>query len=116
MGILSEHFNRQEFSCKCKCGFNDISDELIQVLEDVREHFDSPVIINSGCRCEKHNLSIGGTTKSKHLAGIAADIVVKDVLAEIVQEYLRATYPDKYGIGSYQDFSHCDIRTTKARW
>ncbi|BEB16509.1 hypothetical protein VEE45_23520 [Escherichia coli] len=47
--MLSKHFSRKEFKCKCgKCDYDTIDAELLVILEDVREHFGKPVIINSG--------------------------------------------------------------------
>jgi len=112
---VSKHFFRDEFKCFC-CNFATVDVELIEVLEDVRERFRNPVIINSGSRCESHNKSVGGSSNSKHTQGIAADIVVKDVEADMVQRYLINKYPDKYGIGVYLEFTHIDIRSDKARW
>ena len=114
---LSTHFDRDEFKCKCsKCNFDTVDYELIVVLETMRNHFEQPITINSGCRCARHNANVGGSPISKHLYGLAADIVVKNILAEDVQEYLKTTYPEKYGIGCYNGFTHLDIRQNKARW
>lgn len=113
---VSEHFNRSEFACKCGCGFAVADIELVAVLEDVRTHFDSPVIINSACRCEKHNKSVGGASGSKHKLGIAADIVVKDIHPTKVYEYLDSKYPSDHGVGKYSSFTHVDVRGDKARW
>jgi uncharacterized protein YcbK (DUF882 family) len=113
---LSKHFSRPEFACKCKCGFATVDVELIQVLERVREHFGNPVKINSSCRCVKHNKDVGGKPGSKHLRGIAADIVVLGVEPAQVYQFLDDHYPDRYGIGRYNTFTHIDVRTRKARW
>jgi uncharacterized protein YcbK (DUF882 family) len=76
MGDLSEHFSRSEFSCKCGCGFNDVSLELIHLLESIREEYDKPMRITSGCRCPDYNASVGGVSNSAHTRGTAADIRV----------------------------------------
>jgi len=114
---LSAHFYREEFKCKCNnCNFDTVDYELVTVLEAMREHFEQPVIINSACRCARHNANEGGREKSKHLYGIAADVVVENILAEDVYAYLTSTYTDKYGIGCYNGFTHIDVRNSKARW
>ncbi len=109
------HFLRSEFKCFC-CDFDVVDAELLQVLTDVREHFNKPVIINSACRCEAHNKIVGGSSKSQHLLGKASDIVVKGVHSWEVGNYLRVKYPNKYGIGEYDTFTHIDVRKDKARW
>ena len=110
------HFKRSEFACKCCCGFAPVDVELLYVLEDVREHFQAPVRITSGCRCETRNLEQGGEPHSKHMLGIAADIQVQGVEALKVADYLEGKYPDKYGIGRYATWTHIDVRGSKARW
>lgn len=114
--MLNKYFKRREFACRCGCGTSTVDAELLQVLTDVREHFDTPVVVNSGHRCSKHNSNVGGARGSKHLLGIAADISVKGVSPIKVREYLCNKYPDKYGIGAYQNFTHIDVRSNKARW
>ncbi|MHA1067019.1 D-Ala-D-Ala carboxypeptidase family metallohydrolase [Enterobacter ludwigii] len=116
MGDLSEHFSRSEFACRCGCGFDSISSELINVLEELRNHFGVTVKINSGCRCEKHNKKVGGTPDSRHVQGTAADIVVSGRTPALVADYLEHKYPVCYGIGRYSSFTHIDVRPAKARW
>jgi len=113
---LSKNFSKEEFACECGCGFDDVSQELVDVLQDLRDHFKEPVRITSACRCAEHNKDVGGALKSKHLLGIAADIVVSKVSHRLVQDYLEAKYPDTYGIGRYKSFTHIDVREKKARW
>ena len=112
---ISEHFIRHEFSCKCGCGFNTVDVELINLLEQVRKYFDKPVTINSGCRCGEHNTVIGGSLKSQHVIGRAADIVVKDTKPADVAEFLETI--NAPGIGRYNTFTHVDSRYERnARW
>ena len=113
----SRYFKRIEFACKCGCGDAQINLALLPVLDDVREHFGAPVIVNSGKRCKKHNKKVGGAQFSKHVLGDAADIVVKGVAPADVHAYLVKKYPDRFGIGKYNSFTHVDVRKGKAaRW
>ena len=111
-----KYFSRSEFACKCGCGFSAVDIGLLDILIDIREHFDSPLTINSACRCYSHNKNIGGTNKSKHLFGMAADITVNGITDERVQDYVLNKYPNSKGIGVYDLFTHIDVRDTKARW
>ena len=111
-----EHFNRSEFACKCGCGFDVVDFELAEVLDLLRDHFDAPVYVHSGCRCKIHNAAIGGKPNSQHQLGKAADIVVAHISPEIVSQYLLSRYKDRYGIGRYVRFTHIDVRTKRARW
>lgn len=113
---VSQHFKRSEFACRCGCGFDDINQILVDVVEDVRCHFNAPVYINSGCRCEKHNQAVGGKSFSQHRLGKAADIRVKGFAPKEVADYLASKYQNKYGIGRYKTFTHIDVRSVKARW
>ena len=116
MTFPAKHFTREEFECKCGCGFDTVDAELLDVLEEVRVWFEEPVTINSGCRCVTHNENEGGKPNSQHLYGRAADIVVRNVPASEVYEYLNVRFPDDYGMKAYSTFTHIDTRTNRGRW
>ena len=113
---MNEYFRRSEFACNCGCGMSTVDAELLQILTDVRVHFNSPVIINSGNRCRVWNRAQGGNQASFHMRSRAADFVVTGVDATQVQDYLLDKYPGQYGIGSYSTFTHIDSRGYRARW
>jgi len=115
MGDISTNFSRKEFACQCECGFDTVDTDLLKILEKVRVHFGKPVTINSACRCANHNKNIGGSDKSQHKLGRAADIVVKGKSPDQVAEFIEKAYPD-CGMGVYKTFTHLDSRGTKARW
>ena len=115
MGDISKNFSRSEFACKCKCDFATVDVKLLEVLEITRVHFNKPIKINSACRCLSHNTHIGGAEKSKHMQGIAADIVVKDTDLVEVYKFLDLFQPNKYGVKLYNTFVHIDVRQTKWR-
>lgn len=114
--ITSDLFQRSDFACTCGCGFDAVDAELLQVLESVWRHFNQRVEITSGCRCPLHNLSVGGSKRSQHLNGKAADIMVAHTPPYVVAHYLESTYPDCYGVGQYHGHTHIDVRTDCARW
>lgn len=116
MGNLSQHFDRSEFACQCGCGYDTADYELVGILERLRSHWGQPIKINSGCRCEQHNKKIGGSPRSQHRLGRAADIVVKGKNPHQVYRQLEEWYPNRYGIGSYNTFTHVDTRGKRARW
>ena len=74
-------FRPEEFRCPC-CGSlgNPLSGQggpartLVLWLDLFRAAWGYPVKINSGFRCAKHNLEVGGAERSRHLLGCAADI------------------------------------------
>jgi uncharacterized protein YcbK (DUF882 family) len=107
MGNLSLHFDSSEFECPC-CKLFIFNNSLIYLLEAVREHFNEPIIINSGTRCITHNKAINGATNSCHLQGLAADIKIYGIKA--IEVYNFANYINKLGgIGRYEEFTHLDV-------
>ena len=63
------------------------------VLDPLREKYGKPIKVNSGYRCPKHNLTVGGATQSQHMKGEAADVApaalvsgfkIQDELAKMV--------------------------------
>ena len=116
--MISKHFKRSEFACPCgNCRCDTVDAELIEVLEAMRFHFGGNVIhINSGHRCPTHNLKVKGTTNSMHKHARAADVVIENIAPTKVQDYLLKRYEGRYGIGSYNTFTHIDTRDGMARW
>lgn len=53
-------------------------EELIKFINPLREAWGSPIIVNSGYRCQKLNSAVGGVPTSAHLYGYAADLVPKN--------------------------------------
>ena len=74
---VSEHFRVREFRCKDGSDKILISEELVLVLEKLRSKLSCSININSGYRTKTHNKKVGGSTVSKHLKGMAADIICK---------------------------------------
>ena len=112
--MLSAHFARREFECKCKCGFNTVDVKLIGFLELIRTHFNAPIIVNSGCRCSKYNKQINGASRSQHIIGRAADITIKNVSSKEIADY--AEFINTPGVGRYPSFTHIDSRNSEAKW
>ena len=119
MTHVSKHFRREEFLCRCgNCGFDTVDIELIKLLENIRAHFGNrDVQVNSGCRCEAHNKAEGGSKKSQHLYGRAADIFIMAVPPATIAAYIDSKWPNKYGVGIYNSWIHIDSRSgPAARW
>jgi len=115
---MHQYFKRYEFACSCgKCDCDTVDAELLIVLVHLRVKM-GPIIIDSGHRCPAHNASdaVGGAPDSQHLLGKAADIKARNYTPAEVQGYLLGEYPDRYGIGIYETFTHIDVRNEKGRW
>lgn len=107
---MTENFNSSEFACRCECGLSDVSPSLVQRLQVLRDILNAPIIVNSGCRCESYNASVGGAPNSYHIAGMAADIRTRDMakLVELTRNWSG-------GMSVYQSFIHVDIGPRR-RW
>ena len=94
---------------------------LVDGLEILRRKCgNAPITVTSGFRCWARNELVGGASKSKHLDGMAADIVVAGFhpleVADIAE---RIEVFSHGGIGIYTDhgFTHVDVRHGgPARW
>ena len=109
-----KYFSEKEFWCRCsQCQKGDaemgippggmiggvpenVKALVENVLDPLREKYGKPIRVNSGYRCPKHNLAVGGASRSQHLLGEAADIApvssfrvqdpgYKDELARLVE-------------------------------
>lgn len=113
---LSKNFNSNEFDChgsRC-CSETKVDAQLIEYLQQIRTFFGRSVTINSGYRCKTHNARVGGASKSNHMYGQAADIVVKGISPIEVARYAESI--GVLGIGVYSGFVHIDTRTSKYFW
>jgi uncharacterized protein YcbK (DUF882 family) len=116
VGDLSTNFSRHEFACKCGCGLDTVDYQTLAVLEDVRDEF-GRVAVSSGCRCESYNSAVGSSDTSQHPKCRAADFTTERGTPGEVQAWLKSRFPDDYGIGSYETFTHIDTRSSgPARW
>lgn len=121
---LSQNFKSTEFDCNGKgcCTTTPIDPKLVEVLQNIRDHFAVSVHLNCGYRCPKHNAAVSGASaRSKHMEGLAADIVVRGVHPVSVARYIE-TIPGFAGrIGCYtwddagHGFVHVDVRGTNSR-
>jgi uncharacterized protein YcbK (DUF882 family) len=130
VGDLTERLSRHEFACKCGCGFDTVDITMAKTLELAADHFQTElkcgrvkIIITSGCRCKKHNRSIGGAADSQHLFGRAADhklyVVELGRESQINPDLVAQFYEDidAPGVGWYRGRTHVDTRSNgPARW
>ena len=121
---LSKNFKSTEFDCHGKgcCSETPIDPRLVEVLQNVRDHFGVSVNLNCAYRCPVHNAQVSGASKtSKHMKGLAADIVVKGVHPVRVARYIETIpgFAGRVGCYTWDDkgngFVHVDVRGTNSR-
>ena len=118
---LSTNFKVSEFLCHGSgcCTDGKVDEKLVQILQQIRDHFGKPVHISSAYRCETWNKAVGGVSRSYHCYGQAADIKVEDTAPAEVAKYVESL--GVLGIGLYETdadgyFVHIDTRTSKSFW
>jgi len=115
---LSHNFTLGELQSKCGHDMVLVDDDLILLLQKIRDHFKEPVTINSGYRTEAHNMKIGGSPNSQHKHGKAADVIVRNVTPLQVAQFAESQLVS--GIGHYPagqgNFCHVDVRDGFVRW
>lgn len=109
-----KYFIKNEFECRCGCGFNCIDEDLVKALDNSRKLANVKFIINSACRCEKYNSSkeVGGEINSSHLKGLAVDIHISSD-RDRFKILTSLLYNGFNRIGVYKNFIHCDLDKTK---
>lgn len=124
MTKISENFRLQEFDSSCGREMPlEVQKNVIQLgqnLQVLRDYLKSSITINSGYRSPQLNRKIKGATRSQHLLGTAADIVVKGhtpkQVADAIELLISQGKMREGGLKAYDTFTHYDIRGTKARW
>ena len=123
---LAPCFQVKEFACRASDTIL-IDDELVVLLQCIREHFGAKVHITSGYRTAAYNATLPGASKnSQHIQGRAADFWVEGVPVATVAAYAEKLLPGRGGIGRYPKdaahptrktgWVHVDTRPNKSRW
>lgn len=113
---ITKNFTRNEVVCKC-CGKLKIDMMFINRLQALRTAFKTAMYLNSCYRCPKHNKEVGGSFKSQHIYGKAADVFTSGWSPRKKHEFLTLACIFGFnGIGIYENFIHLDDRTASSMW
>lgn len=113
---LAPNFTLKEFACKDGSDVVFVWVGMPDMLQQARYHFKARVILNSFYRTPAYNKKIGGSTYSRHLFGMAADVVVEGVPPLEVARYFDKFLGDKGCVGLYKNYVHVDGREKKYRY
>ena len=113
------HFHKDETKCHCGCEGNEVSQRLLDKMEEQRIIINHPFIIHSWYRCPEHNAQIGGAKSSGHLTGEAVDF--RCLSLSLAQLWLFYEKDNFNGLGAYPEdnpsFLHCDVLNLRyMRW
>ena len=112
MGDVSLNFDRKEFACKCGCGADNVSMDLVTRLQRLRGFIRRPIKINSGVRCAAYNARVGGKPDSAHLKGEAADIACIDSHTRWQMKHFIYAFNLFNRVGTGDTFLHVDVSFT----
>ena len=111
-----KHFTREEFDCQVS-GTNNMEQEFLQKLDELRAYCGFPFVITSGYRHPTlHPIERKKDVPGTHAQGIAADIKITNAAdrLKLVNAALKLGFT---GIGVASDFIHVDTRgTTPVMW
>ena len=112
------NFKREEFTCRCGCGRNEMRPEFLERLQALRSVYGKPMAVTSGYRCPQHPKEAAKAQPGMHTTGLAADIGISG--AEAVTLLRLALEAGFKGIGINQTgdgrFLHFDLRAIPSIW
>lgn len=118
---LPENFKPFEFECRCGCGAVGMAASLILRLDAARRVYGRSIYVTSGRRCAAHNASpvVGGSPRSRHLLGCAADLrpshgAPLDDLAALLALFFSAP-EDEFIVYPAKGFIHVAVSRALAR-
>jgi len=112
---MFKYFKIDEFDCQ-ETGENEISEEFVHKLDELRAACGFSFRVTSGYRSENHSIEKRKKSPGTHAQGIAADIAVSGGAQRmlLVQKALSLGFN---GVGVAKGFIHVDVReTTPVLW
>ena len=106
--IQLNYFTSSEFTMGGEDVSNMMDEQFLLMLDDLREEVGFSLKINSSYRSPEYNKSIGGSTGSKHMQGIAIDVHCTDSVRRA--KVVCAALSMGLTIGVGKTFIHIDNR------
>lgn len=104
-----KYFKIQEFDSKDFPGSGvNMHPEFLDRIDEVREVFGKPMVINSGYRTIYKNQEVGGKSRSSHLDGLAVDVRCTNSRDrfELMEAFLEVGFTR---LGIADTFIHADL-------
>jgi len=102
------YFKLSDFDCQ-ETGNNEMSEEFLEKLDDLRHECGFPFIITSGYRDPSHSIEARKAKAGTHAQGIASDIRINNG-NEAYEIIKNAQSMGFNGIGLAKTFVHVDTR------
>ena len=102
------YFKLSDFNCQ-ETGNNEMSEEFLEKLDELRHKCGFPFIITSGYRDKTHSIEARKAKAGTHARGIASDIRINNG-NEAYDIIKNAQSMGFNGIGVAKSFIHVDIR------
>ena len=104
------YFKLSDFDCQ-ETGNNEMSEEFLEKLDELRHKCGFPFIITSGYRDKTHSIEARKAKAGTHAKGIASDIRINNgnEAYEIIKQAQSMGFT---GIGLAKTFVHVDTRKT----
>lgn len=123
---ITKNFTQKELFTKCRgVKYHYLHNDIIIVLQKIRDYYNSPIKITSSYRSPNCNKDAGGASKSKHLTGRAVDFKftdpdVQEKFTKDLQQKSGVFYLLQFngvnGIGIYNSHTHIDVRDKLTVW
>lgn len=109
---MKNYFQPWELRCPC-CKQGTIKPELLEILNRARDAFGRAIVLNSAYRCQRHNVTIPGSSQfSSHKFGLAVDIRARsDATKYELMSILMLLGVTRFGVR--KTFLHIDIDPDK---
>lgn len=114
---VSENFTLRELAARStRYRYARVSTELVRGLQAMRSAVGAAITLRSAYRPPALNASVGGASRSQHLAGRAADIKVSGLTPLEVAALALQHLGSEIGLGLGETSTHVDLRGALTTW